>query len=250
VRPTIALALAAAAALLASQPASAEVRTATVRDGVDPTLQYDIARIRAKLDRTAGTLRLSVRLHRPFPTATENSWIGGISVAAYGRSSVAGDCRYGTDTVGATRLLIDTATTAPTPELPEIHVAETLVSYRQAWAATALRISADRLTATVTVTDELLRGADLRCVSAQSTGRAVYDPRQPGGGPSIEQPFAGYFAGFSPKALLRKALARCDRPPPRQAKRGPACCLQAARPRPPADLIPQAVHAPGPPRAV
>lgn len=45
-----------------------------------------------------------------------------------------------------------------------------------------LRFSADRRIAVVTVDDELLRGADLRCVSTTSAGRAIYDPRQPTAG--------------------------------------------------------------------
>jgi hypothetical protein len=56
----------------------------------------------------------------------------------------------------------------------------------------------------------LLRGADLRCLAADSTGRAAYDPRQPNGGPMGEDELDAYFAGFSPRARLRRALRRCN----------------------------------------
>jgi hypothetical protein len=222
---------AAALALMALTPAAAaaDVRTATLRDGVDPTLTYDLRRVTAKLDRSAGRLEVAVLLHRPFPTGLDGSyWYSGITVSVNGAPR-AGDCRGGVDTVGATRLFIEPQAPAPTADAPEIHAASARVSYRQEAVPLPLAFAPDRLTASVTVEDELLRGADLRCLSMNAAGRSTYDPRQPSGGPASEEPLATYFAGFSPRARLSKALRRCaaryDSGPKRRA------CKRRARER-------------------
>jgi hypothetical protein len=221
-----------ALALMWLIPAVAEagVRKATLKDGVDPTLTYDVQRVRAKLDRSAGRLDVSVRLHRPFPTALDGSyWAAGIAVSVNGAPS-GGDCRGGSDTVGATRLFIKPGQPAPTPELPEIHQASARVSYGQETTPVPLTFTADRRTASVTVENELLRGADLRCLSVNSIGRSTYDPRQPDGGPAIEQPLGAYFAGFSPRAQLRRALRRCaTRHDSKRDARRRAGCKRRAR---------------------
>ena len=54
----------------------------------------------------------------------------------------------------------------------------------------------------LTVDDKLLRGADLRCMSVTSAGRSSYDPWQPDGGPTSDEPLAGYFPGFSAAAAF------------------------------------------------
>jgi hypothetical protein len=113
--------------------------------------------------------------------------------------------------VGAVQLSIRPTREAPTSEVPEIHEASARVSYRLSSTPVPLAFSADRRTAIVTVDDELLHGADLRCLRAGSSGRISYDPRQPGGGPLGEAGMATYFDGFSPHARLNKALRSCAR---------------------------------------
>jgi hypothetical protein len=148
------------------------------------------------------------------------------------RSASLGDCRGGSDTVCATRVFIEPAQATPTAETPEIHQASARVSYRQETTPVALTLTGDRRAATVTVEDELLRGADVRCLSVNSTGRYTYDPRQPDGGPAIEQPLGGYFAGFSPRARLKRALKRCAAQyPTRRETRNRAACKRRARER-------------------
>ena len=212
--------------------AAAGIRTATLNDGVDPTLTYDVQRVRATLDRSEGRLDVSVALHRPFATVLDGSyWASGIAVSVNG-APTGGDCRGGTDIVGATRLFIEPAQPAATAEVPEIHQASARVSYRQESTPVALTFTVDRRTASVTVEDELLRGADLRCLSVNSMGRSTYDPRQPDGGPAMEQPLEAYFAGFSPRAQLRRALRRCAaRHKPRREARKRAACKRRARER-------------------
>jgi hypothetical protein len=120
-----------------------------------------------------------------------------------------GDCRSGSVTIGATRLFIEPVQPAPTADVPEIHQASARVSYREESSSLPLAFTSDRLTASVTVEDELLREADLRCLSVTTSGRSTYDPRQPDGGPTIEEPIGAYFAGLSPRAQLKRALRRC-----------------------------------------
>jgi hypothetical protein len=220
-----------ALALMAPIPAAAagSVRTATLKDGVDPTLTYDLRRVGATLDRSAGRLELEIVLHRPFPTALDGSyWYSGIAVSVNGPPN-GGDCRGGSDTVGATRLFIEPERPAPTADFPEIHRASVRVSYRQEPALQPVAFTADRLTASVTVEDELLRGADLRCLSANAMGRSTYDPRLPDGGPISEEPLGAYFAGFSPRAQLKRALRRCAarRRLARDARKRAACKRRA-----------------------
>lgn len=161
----------------------------------------------ARLDRSTGRLEVSVALHRPFPLALDRSyWYSGITVSVNGAPSAAGDCRTGSDTVGATWLFIGPEQPTPTPELPGIDRATARVSYRQETTPMPLTFTGDRRTATVTVDDELLRGADLRCLSVYATGRAAYDPRQPDGGPASEGPFGRYFAASLPE---RSSDERC-----------------------------------------
>jgi hypothetical protein len=106
------------------------------------------------------------------------------------------------------------------------------VSYRQEPSPLPLAFTADRLTASVTVEDELLRGADLRCLSVTTSGRSTYDPSQPGGGPAIEEPLGAYFAGFSPRAQLKRALRRCAaRHKSEREARKRAACKRRARER-------------------
>ena len=223
-----------ALALMSLTPAAAaaDVRTVTLRDGVDPTLTYDVQRVTATLDRSAGRLEVAIHLHRPFPTALDGSyWYSGIAVSVNGPPN-GGDCRGGSDTVGATRLFIEPEQPAPTAEVPEIHQASARVSYRQEPAPLPLAFVADRRTASVTVEDELLRGADLRCLSVNATGRSTYDPRQPDGGPAGEEPLAAYFAGFSPRARLKRAVRRCAaRYEARGEVRRRAACKRRARER-------------------
>jgi hypothetical protein len=211
---------------------AADVRTATLRDGVDPTLTYDVRRVAATLDRSAARLELTILLHRPFPTALDGSyWAAAIAVSVNGPPN-GGDCRNGSDTVGATRLFIEPAQPAPTADVPEIHQASAHVSYRQEPSPLLLAFTADRLTASVTVEDELLRGADLRCLSVTTSGRSTYDPSQPGGGPAIEEPLGAYFAGFSPRAQLKRALRRCAaRHKSEREARKRAACKRRARER-------------------
>jgi hypothetical protein len=206
------LALPIAVIAVSPRASAANTRTATVTDGVDPTATYDLQRVRATLDRSRAQLRVSVKLHRPFPTAFSDYGYSyqGVSIDVRGRPSVI-DCRYGSDTVGAVHLSIGPTAQTPTQELPEIHEASAHVSYRQLSAPVPLSFSPDRRTATVTVDDELLHGADLRCLSAGSSGRVTYDPRQPFGGPSGDGQLATYFAGFSPRARLKRSLGACDR---------------------------------------
>lgn len=106
------------------------------------------------------------------------------------------------------------------------------MSYRQEITPVSLSLTADRLIASVTVEDELLRGADLRCLSATATGRSGYDPRLPDGAPSIDGPLGSYFAGFSPRAQLKRALRRCaSRYESRRDARERAACKRRARER-------------------
>jgi hypothetical protein len=201
------------AVLTATAPASnAAVRTAALTDGRDPTLTYDLQRVRATLDRSSAELRVSVRLYRPFPTAFADYgyWYQGMSVAVTGAPTIL-DCRYGADALGAVHLSISPTEQAPTLDVPEIHEASARVAYRQSSEPVPLSFSGDRRTATVTVDDELLRGADLRCLSASSSGRTSYDPRQPGGGPTSETGVATYFSGFSPRARFKQAVRSCER---------------------------------------
>lgn len=220
-----------ALALISLTPAAAaaDVRTATVRDGVDPTLTYDVRRVSATLDRSAGRLDVAILLHRPFPTALDGSyWYSGIALSVNGAPSF-GDCRGGSDTVGATRLFVEPERPVPTDDAPEIHAASARVSYRADAVPLPLAFAPERLTASVTVEDELLRGADLRCLSVTAAGRSAYDPRQPGGGPASEEPLATYFAGFSPRARLKRALRRCAARHDSARKRG--ACRRRARER-------------------
>lgn len=204
--------LAVPALLLGASAANAAdvVRTASIKDGVDRTVLYDVAAITARLDRGAGRLTVTVRLHRPFPTSVEQT-VDGISIQAAGRPGLV-DCRLGGKTVtGRTSLNIRPARRQPGPYAPEIHVARVDVAYRSAPAILPIAFSADRLTATVVVEDNLLKSADLRCLSAHTTGRAIRDPSLPGGGRTDDDIKGVYFAGFSPAARRNKALARCNR---------------------------------------
>jgi hypothetical protein len=197
--------------LALASTSSASTRTARLNDGLDPTLTYDIERVDATLDRAHAQLRVSVRLYRPFPTAFDsyNFWYQGVSVTVAGSPSIL-DCRWGSDTVGAVHLSITPTAQAPTEPRPEIHEASARVSYRQAGAPVPLSFSTDRRTAFVTVDDELLNAADLRCLSVNASGQSTYDPRQPNGGPSSEGQLAAYFSGFAPQARLKRALRACD----------------------------------------
>jgi hypothetical protein len=155
-------------------------------------------------------------------------WYQGVSVTVRGRPSLI-DCRWGTEVVGAVRLFIEPKAAQPTPQMPDIYEASARVAYRQETVVVPLSFTADRRTAIVTVEDELLRGADLRCLAADSSGQAVYDPRQPNGGPVSEDEIGAYFSGFSPRSRLRRALRRCNtkfHPGPRRA-----ACRRRARER-------------------
>ena len=228
-----ALIVSALCALGTPSASAASTRTARLTDGLDPTLTYDLERVNATLDRDHAQLRVSVRLHRPFPTSFSgyNFWYQGVSVTVAGSPLVL-DCRYGSDAVGAVHLSINPTAQAPTKQQAEIHEASARVSYRQAAAPVPLSFSADRRTAFVTVDDELLNGADLRCLAAGATGRSTYDPRQPSGGPVSETEIAAYFAGFSPQARLKKALRACNvRHKGRKAAVRRARCKRRARER-------------------
>src|SRR4051794_38288004 len=81
-------------------------------------------------------------------------WLPGITVSVTGKPSML-DCQFATDTVGAARLFIEPAAQDPTPDRPEIHEASARVSYRQETTAVPLTLTGDRLTAVVTIDDEL-----------------------------------------------------------------------------------------------
>lgn len=100
----------------------------------------------ARLDRSTGRLEVSVALHRPFPLALDRSyWYSGTTVSVNGAPSAAGDCRTGSDTVGATWLFIE-------PEQPNHH------PNRRA-AANAARANARCCTVTGLETRQAMRDA-------------------------------------------------------------------------------------------
>lgn len=185
-------------------------RSALLKDGVDRTVSYDVAEVRANLDRAAARLEVTVRLHKPFPADVPDYYWAGVSIAVGHRPTLAADCRYAGGGVGHTSILIEPRAARPTALLPEIHVAEVRVSYRGAPVDLPLTFSDDRKTATVMIEDNLLRRADLRCLNARATGRGPRDASQPDGGPSADDIQAAYFKGFSPQARRRQMLRRCE----------------------------------------
>ena len=209
--------------------ADSDARRATIADGVDRTVSYDIASVHAKLEPGANRLTIRVMLHRPFPvTAGRDFGFGAVSVSANGPPSNPNDCRTASARAGTVSMILAPKVQTPTPAQPEIHVANVTVRFRQTPIELPVAFSPDRRTATVVVQDNLLRRADLRCLSARGTGRAATDPTQPFGGPVSDDPKSVFFAGFSPAARLRRALVSCTR---RFDGRRRRLCRQRARAR-------------------
>jgi len=169
-------------------------------------LTYDLQHVTARLDRSTGRLEVSVALHRPFPLALDRSyWYAGITVSVNGAPSAAGDCRTGSDTVGATWLFIEPGQPTPTPELPGIDRATARVSYRQETTPIPLTFTGDRRTATVTVDDELL--AEPTCAASRSTRPDARHTIR--GSPTVGRPARGRSAAASPRRPERSSDERC-----------------------------------------
>ena len=216
--------------LILSDPAGAAApRSATIRDGVDRTVSYDVAEIEAVLDHAAGRLTLTVKLHRPFPTVVSDYHFAGVSIGVKGAPWFSDNCTWGSTVAGSTSVIIEPRRESPTAEAPEIHVAEVRVSYRDASVDLPVTFSPDRRVATVVIEDNLLRKADLRCLDARATGRGARDASLPQGGPVSDDLAAVFFKGYSPQEQLRRRLRRCNARYRTNARRRLSCRQRARR---------------------
>jgi hypothetical protein len=187
----LAAALTLTAIVAAPATASAEVRTATVADTPDPaTVLLDIEQYRVRFDREAGRLTFTARLYRPWPQKATDP---GTSLSAWIAPTSPDEC-LSAYTAGATSITIrgDYDTGAWT--------ADYNVKFHDDYSTAPVSFSGDRREATVSFSDSVLVGADLKCVEGGASGRAAIDPSQPGGGSEYDSLEAAWFDGFAPAA--------------------------------------------------
>lgn len=182
---------------VAAVPAQAEVRTASIASGVDPSIQRDLARVGVVFDREAATLAVTVELHRPAPERAAD-WSGGLHVFVSSNPWPPDSKRCD----GSLHDNVGDATVSIWPGLSDDYRGRELratssVNFGPVSVRQSLEISADRRTFSVTVADPLLAHAQPRCVRVRSDGRGDPDPMQPYGGPDTER-IDGWFDGYLP----------------------------------------------------
>jgi hypothetical protein len=177
----------------ATAPALADVRTGVLTDGPDPTVAFDIERVTARHDRDAGVLDVTVRLHRPPP---QPRGLGHYAVVWIGVNPSNDECVVGgrPDAAGDTHINIERSFSSP-----GVLEATTYVNFRQEHPTVPVVVSPDGRDLTVRVVDDLLRGANLRCLDAAGSGLGFYDPRQPEGGEDYDSVEPAWFEGLNPR---------------------------------------------------
>jgi hypothetical protein len=200
VRPRVAQAVVAAALsalawLAAPAHASADTRTATMTDGVDANATFDIAQVNVQTNRDAGILTLSVRLHAPVPAAPDFSG-GPHYLVVWVNDAPAGQCLTGGGVSGK----VGDAYISIEPRLFDASnlQATTNIKFRQEYPQLPVTVSPDRTQLSLTLTDELLKQSNHRCLAAAGSGRAAYDPTQPGGGATYDSVADVWFDGQAP----------------------------------------------------
>jgi hypothetical protein len=193
-RTSIAGAIAAGICGLVPSLAHAEVRSATKHDGADPTALYDLEQVRASFDRDAGRIDLTVRFGHELP-ASQSTFN-----TDYATVTLSTACNA-TTSKGDTKLRLEYDD--PSGTAPAGYYASHLVEFRPSYSQAPAQLSPDRREWVISVEDELLRGVDIKCLSASTSGRAFYDPTQPGGGTTYDS-LSGdpYFDGFGTPASL------------------------------------------------
>ena len=184
------------AVLCLSAPAGAraDTRTATATDGVDPGVTFDIAQASVQTDRDAGTFSLSVALHAPVPTNPDVTG-GPHYLAVWANNAPADGCLSATGQTGDVYVNIQPSFTAP-----GTLTATENVNFRNQFPTVAVTLSSDRKQLSVTFSDDLLKQSNHRCLQVAGSGRAVYDPTQPGGGATYDSVAPVWFDGQAPPA--------------------------------------------------
>jgi hypothetical protein len=177
----------------------AETRTATLNDGPDPTVKFDVEQVRVAFERDVGRATVTVRAHQPIP-AIDDDPSSYKSASIWLRTNPSSDpsdgCDYSLiskDEVG------DTFITFRYRYGTNALVADVTVKFRQASYELPVSLSADGREMTVVIQDELLAGADLKCLGGSTSGRGSYDPRQPDGGPASDELTDVFFDGLDPR---------------------------------------------------
>lgn len=176
--------------------AHAETRTATIQDGPDPTVLYDIERVTARFDRAAASVDVHIRLNHPLPSPGSDTSYGSLSVTLVSTLGYDDKCSaYGSRTsVGDTSIRIAETGYGTTAR----YEATTNVNFRLEHPALPLQITDDRQGLSVSVTDGLYAQFNPRCLSASGSGRGAYDAAQPGGGPTADAVEPVFFEGYGP----------------------------------------------------
>lgn len=214
-RGTFLTALASAAALALTAPIDAaaegppQPRTATIADGADPGVVYDLAALDVVLDPAAGTLAVALDLHvpatPPLPPAVDAATVT-VRLAADAAADGDASCRIASAVAPGDVVLtlaadpLDGALTARATIAPDPLPRPLLVDR-----------SPDGARISLALTDRLLEQAAPRCAEAVARGRSDGLPGDPG--EHGDDALAGWFDGQQPVPAP---------PPPRPAPDQPA----------------------------
>lgn len=198
-------AIALATCVAPATDAFAETRTATIDDGADPGVRFDVQQVRAVFNREARTLDVTFRLNNPLPADGSSDLAYMVAwVSATPSDESAGGCDVSDeDAAGDTYINIDQGTDGN-------YTATVNVKFRREYNTVAPTISADRHELTVHVSDELYTNSNPRCLSADSEGQGAYDPSKPDGGPSSDSLASAFFDGYGPPGTRWAPKPQCS----------------------------------------
>lgn len=158
-----ALLLATAAIAITTPVVGAETRRATLTDGPDDAVAYDISEVRAQFARDEGRLTVTLALRRSVPEEAKSA--GDYATVSARR------CRTETDReVGDVEIRF-----ARDPVAPDRFTGTARVAGRDRARPLPVEAEADGQELTVTLADALLANADLRCLEASGSGRSRDD---------------------------------------------------------------------------
>lgn len=178
-------------AAIGAPAAHADTRTATVVDGVDAGFTFDIAQIQVATDRDAGAMTAVISLHAPVPATIPTL---SHTAVLWSRDADAGAGCFGSGSGKVGDTYVSISSTNGTELQATVNV-----SFRANYPTIPVSLNAQRTQMTVSISDELLKQSNHRCLTGHSSGRA-YDPSQPGGGSQIDSFGPAWFDGQAPPA--------------------------------------------------